>query len=53
VIVNNKVPNVCAPGGVEASEKICASLAQLLKLTPGQVPPSSTGVIGWVCRWMQ
>ena len=47
VIVNNKVSNVCAPGGVEASEKICASLASLLGLTPGQVLPSSTGVIGW------
>ena len=47
VIVNNKVSNVCAPGGVAASEKICASLAQLLQLAPGQVLPSSTGVIGW------
>ena len=47
VIVNNKVSNVCAPGGVEASEKICARLANLLKLKPGQILPSSTGVIGW------
>ncbi len=47
IIVNNKVSNVCAPGGVEAAEKICVELAKLLKLAPGQVPPSSTGVIGW------
>ena len=47
IIVNNKVSNVCAPGGVEASEKICAELAKLLQLSPGQVLPSSTGVIGW------
>ena len=47
VIVNNKVSNVCAPGGVAASEKICARLANLLNLTPGQILPSSTGVIGW------
>lgn len=47
IIVNNKVSNVCAPGGVEASEKICAHLANLLQLTPGQILPSSTGVIGW------
>lgn len=47
VIVNNKVSNVCAPGGVEASEKICAELAKLLQLAPEQVLPSSTGVIGW------
>lgn len=47
VIVNNKVSNVCAPDGVAASEKICARLANLLNLTPGQILPSSTGVIGW------
>jgi glutamate N-acetyltransferase/amino-acid N-acetyltransferase len=47
IIVNNKVSNVCAPGGVEASEKICAELAKLLRLAPEQVLPSSTGVIGW------
>ncbi len=47
VIINNKISNVCAPGGVEASERICAATAQLLGLTPAQVLPSSTGVIGW------
>jgi glutamate N-acetyltransferase/amino-acid N-acetyltransferase len=47
VIVNNKVSNVCAPGGVAASERICAELAKLLALSPGQILPSSTGVIGW------
>jgi glutamate N-acetyltransferase/amino-acid N-acetyltransferase len=47
VIVNNKVSNVCAPGGAAASEKICAELAKLLTLSPGQILPSSTGVIGW------
>lgn len=47
IIVNNKVSNVCAPGGVEASERICAATAQALGLTPTQVLPSSTGVIGW------
>jgi len=47
VIVNNKVSNVCAPGGVEASEKICAETARLLGLQAGQILPSSTGVIGW------
>ena len=47
VIINNKISNVCAPGGVEASERICAATAQALGLAPGQVLPSSTGVIGW------
>ena len=47
IIINNKISNVCAPGGVEASEQICAATAKLLHLAPAQVLPSSTGVIGW------
>jgi glutamate N-acetyltransferase/amino-acid N-acetyltransferase len=48
IIVNNKISNVCAPGGVEASEKICAATARLLGMSPTEILPSSTGVIGWV-----
>ena len=47
IIINNKISNVCAPGGVEASEKICAETARLLGLPATAVLPSSTGVIGW------
>ncbi len=47
IVVNNKISNVCAPGGVEASEDICAEVARLLGLPAKQVLPSSTGVIGW------
>jgi glutamate N-acetyltransferase/amino-acid N-acetyltransferase len=47
IIINNKVSNVCAPNGVETSERICAATAQALGFTPGQVLPCSTGVIGW------
>jgi glutamate N-acetyltransferase/amino-acid N-acetyltransferase len=47
VIVNNKVSNVCAPGGVEASERLCAAVAGGLGLSASQVLPCSTGVIGW------
>jgi glutamate N-acetyltransferase/amino-acid N-acetyltransferase len=47
IIVNNKISNVCASGGVEASERVCAAAARLLGLAPAQVLPSSTGVIGW------
>jgi glutamate N-acetyltransferase / amino-acid N-acetyltransferase len=47
IIINNKISNVCAPGGVEASEQICAATAKLLGLSATQVLPSSTGVIGW------
>ena len=47
LVVNNKVSNVCAPGGVEAAERICAAAARALGIAPGEVLPSSTGVIGW------
>jgi len=47
IVVNNKVSNVCAPGGVEAAERVCAEAARHLGLAPGEVLPSSTGVIGW------
>ena len=47
LVVNNKVSNVCAPGGVEAAERICAEAGKLLGLAADQVLPCSTGVIGW------
>jgi glutamate N-acetyltransferase / amino-acid N-acetyltransferase len=47
VLVNNKISNVGAPGGVEAAERICAAVAGHLGLAPGEVLPASTGVIGW------
>ena len=47
IIVNNKVSNVCAPGGVETAERVCEETSRLLGLAPEQVLPSSTGVIGW------
>ncbi len=47
IVVNNKVSNVCAPGGVEAVERVCAEAAKVLGLAPEEVLPSSTGVIGW------
>lgn len=46
-VVNNKVSNVCAPGGVEAAEEVSAAAARLLGVRPEEVLPSSTGVIGW------
>jgi glutamate N-acetyltransferase/amino-acid N-acetyltransferase len=47
VIVNNKISNVCAPGGVADSEAVCSAVASALKLSSAeQVIPSSTGVIG-------
>ncbi len=47
IIVNNKISNVCAPGGVETAERVCVEAARLLGLAPTAVLPSSTGVIGW------
>jgi glutamate N-acetyltransferase/amino-acid N-acetyltransferase len=47
IVVNNKVSNVCAPGGVETAERVCAEAARLLGCAPDAVLPSSTGVIGW------
>ncbi len=47
ILVNNKISNVCAPGGVETAESLCATLAQTLGLASSEVLPSSTGVIGW------
>ena len=47
IVVNTKVANVCAPGGVEAAERVAAEAARLLGYAPHEVLPSSTGVIGW------
>jgi glutamate N-acetyltransferase / amino-acid N-acetyltransferase len=47
IIINNKISNVCAPGGVAASERICAETGRLLGVPASAVLPSSTGVIGW------
>lgn len=47
IVVNNKISNVCAPGGVADSEAICAETGRLLGIPATAVLPSSTGVIGW------
>jgi glutamate N-acetyltransferase/amino-acid N-acetyltransferase len=47
LVVNNKVANVCAPGGVEAAERVAAAAGTLLGMPGRMVIPSSTGVIGW------
>ncbi len=46
-IINNKISNVCAPGGIEDAEAVCATGADLLGCSSSQILPSSTGVIGW------
>ncbi|HQY62092.1 MAG TPA: bifunctional ornithine acetyltransferase/N-acetylglutamate synthase [Polyangiaceae bacterium] len=47
VIVNNKISNVCAPSGVESSERVAAAVAAALSVPADAVLPCSTGVIGW------
>jgi glutamate N-acetyltransferase/amino-acid N-acetyltransferase len=47
IVINNKISNVCAPDGVATAERVCAAAAAQLGLSPHQVLPSSTGVIGW------
>jgi glutamate N-acetyltransferase/amino-acid N-acetyltransferase len=47
LVVNNKISNVCAPGGLQAAERVCAGAARLLGMAPEEVLPFSTGVIGW------
>jgi len=47
IVVNTKISNVCTPGGEEAAERVCAEAARVLGCRPGEVLPSSTGVIGW------
>ena len=47
ILVNNKISNVCAPGGVSASSRLCREVSRLLQIEETAVLPSSTGVIGW------
>ena len=47
ILVNNKISNVCAPGGVETAERLCAAAARALGFAASEILPSSTGVIGW------
>ena len=47
VLINNRVANVCAPGGGEAAEELCTDLGLLTGDTGESYFASSTGVIGW------
>ena len=47
LVINNKISNVCAPGGVATAEQVCTEAARLLGMPATSVLPSSTGVIGW------
>lgn len=46
IIVNNKVANVCSPGGLEDSRAIKSTLEEQME-GEGFFFPCSTGIIGW------
>ena len=47
ILVNNKISNVAAPGGMQTAERLCAAAAGALGLRAEEVLMASTGVIGW------
>jgi glutamate N-acetyltransferase/amino-acid N-acetyltransferase len=47
VLINNRISNVCAPGGVEDAEDVLAALGACLDAPGKEFFPASTGVIGW------
>ncbi len=47
VLVNNKVANVCAPGGIEDAEAVLSALGNAVGCNTRELFPASTGVIGW------
>ncbi len=47
ILVNNRIANVCAEGGVEDARLILAELGRLLECEKYDFFPSSTGIIGW------
>ncbi|MBP7143502.1 MAG: bifunctional ornithine acetyltransferase/N-acetylglutamate synthase, partial [Opitutaceae bacterium] len=47
ILINNKISNVCAPGGVGSAERTASEVARLLSIPANSVLPCSTGIIGW------
>lgn len=47
VVVNNRISNVCAPGGVDDAYRVQHAAADALGCSASQLFPVSTGIIGW------
>lgn len=47
ILINNKVANVCAPGGLEDAGELLSEFAALTECKADEYIPASTGVIGW------
>ena len=48
VVINNRIANVVAPGGVNAAERVCEAAGRALGYSSGDgIISLSTGVVGW------
>jgi glutamate N-acetyltransferase/amino-acid N-acetyltransferase len=47
VLINNKIANVGAPGGVEDACLLCDALGELFGERGSRFLPASTGIVGW------
>lgn len=47
VFINNKIANVCSPGGLEDCRRLLKSLSGLAGIGEGELFAASTGIIGW------
>jgi glutamate N-acetyltransferase/amino-acid N-acetyltransferase len=47
VLINNRIANVGAPGGVEDAELLCDALGELIDEPGRRIIPASTGIVGW------
>lgn len=47
ILINNKISNVGAPGGLDAARMLTSKAAGLMGIDENQLLASSTGIIGW------
>jgi len=47
VLINNRIANVGALGGVEDAEALCDALGELIEEPGERIIPASTGIVGW------
>jgi glutamate N-acetyltransferase / amino-acid N-acetyltransferase len=47
VLINNRISNVCTPGGMENALRLMDALGKVLDAPGDQFLPASTGIIGW------
>ena len=47
LVINNRIANVCASGGVEDADRVARRCAELAGLPLDSLLPASTGIIGW------